>query len=292
MEKKKVLVTGATGQQGGAVVQALLARGHRVRGLTRNTTSVKATRLIDQGVELVIGDFNDPDSLDRAVAGIDAIYAMTTPFEAGMDAETAQGLAMIAAAKRAGTSHFVYSSVGSADRGTGIPHFDSKFEVEKALVVSELPYSISAPVYFMDNLLAPWTLPGLIEGKLSMGMPGDRTLQQVAVADIGSFAASLIERGEQVYGRRFDIAGDELTNNEMAAILTKVTAREIQYHGFPAEALKAQSEDMAIMYEWFDSTGYSADIDGLRREFPEVGWHDFKSWAQNLDWGSLLTNNA
>ena len=181
-----VLVTGATGQQGGAVVKALLAKGHRVRGVTRNVNSGKAKRLLQQGVEVVGGDFTDQESLVKAATGVDAIYAMTTPFESGMDAETAQGIAMINAAKEAEVGHLVYSSVGDANQATGIPHFDSKFEVEKVLASSGIPYSISAPVYFMDNLIAPWTLPGVVEGTVSAAMPGARKLQQIAVADIGA----------------------------------------------------------------------------------------------------------
>ena len=285
---KFVLVTGATGQQGGGVVDALLAKGHRVRGITRNVNSDKARGLADRGVEVVAGDFTNHESLVSAASGVDAIYAMTTPFEKGMDAETAQGVAMINAAKEAGVGHFVYSSVGDANKATGIPHFDSKYEVEKVLEESGIPYSISAPVYFMDNLVSPWTLPGVIQGTISAAMPGDRKLQQVAVADIGKFAVALIERGERVFGQRFDIAGDELTGNEMVNILSGILGREINYQGFPVEGLKAQNEDMGLMYEWFDTTGYSANIASLKNEFPDVGWLDFKSWASALNWDALL----
>ena len=126
---KLVLVTGATGNQGGAVVRALLKQEHQVRALTRNPASPAAQRLAEQGVEIAIGDFTDHDSLVRAARSVDAIYAMTTPFEQGVEKETAQGIAMTNAAKAAGVGHLVYSSVASADRATGIPHFDSKYAV-------------------------------------------------------------------------------------------------------------------------------------------------------------------
>lgn len=286
--KRFVLVTGATGQQGGAVAKALLAKGHRVRGITRNVSSEKAKALVEAGAEMVAADFTHPESLVQAAAGVDSMYAMTTPFESGMEAETAQGLALIKTAKEAGVGHLVYSSVGDADEATGIPHFDSKYEVEKALADSGVPYSISAPVYFMDNLLAPWTLPGLKDGTLSAAMPGDRKLQQVSVANIGDFAVALFERRQQVFGQRFNIAGDELTHNELVAVLSEITGRQINYQGFPVEEMKAQNEDMGLMYEWFDQTGYSANISDLKKHFPEVGWQDFKTWASGLDWTSLL----
>ena len=284
---KLVLVTGATGNQGGAVVQALLANGHRVRGLTRNDSSPTAKRLRDQGIEIAVGDFTDQDSLVRAAQGVDALFTMTTPFEGGVEIEVAQGTAIIEAAKTAEVNHLVYSSVGSADRATGVPHFDSKYEVEKHLVSSGLAYTIIAPVFFMDNLLLPWTLPGLREGKLAQGMPGTRPLQQISVADIGAFAAAVIERGEPIFGQRYDIAGDELTGDEAVAILSQATGREIRYEGFPPDVLRAQSEDLALMYEWFDHTGYVADINGLHRDFPEVKWHDFRGWVGQQDWRVL-----
>ncbi len=287
---KLVVVTGATGNQGGAVVQALVTQGNQVRALTRNPTSPAAKRLSEQGVEISRGDFTEHDSLVKAMKGVDAVYAMATPTQSVV-IETAQGIAITDAAKATGVGHLVYSSVASADRRTGVPHFDSKHEVEKHVLSSGVPYTIIAPVFFMDNLLQPWVTPGLRQGKLAMAMPGTRSLQQIAVADIGAFAAAVIERRDTVFGRRIDIAGDELTGDEAAAILSKVTSRDIRYEGYPADVLRAQSEDMALMFEWFDNTGYAADIKSLQRDFSEVKWHDFESWARQQDW-SVLDNSG
>src|SRR6266849_6583692 len=183
-QPKLVLVTGATGKQGGAVVEALLIRGHQVRALTRNSASSAANRLREQGVEIAVGDFTDHDSLVRAAHGADAVYAMSTPQEHGAKIEIAQGITITDAAKAAGVVHFVYSSVASANRATGVPHFDSKYAVERHLQASGVQYTIVAPVSFMENLLEPWFVPGLRQGKLAMALPATRALQQVAVADI------------------------------------------------------------------------------------------------------------
>ncbi len=150
-----------------------------------------------------------------------------------------------------------------------------------------VPYTIVAPVFFMENLLQPWILSSLRQGKLAMALPARRSLQQIAVADIGAFVAAVIERGDTVFGRRFDIAGDELTGEEAVAILSKVTGREVHYEAVPPDVLRAQSEDMAMMFEWFDSTGYAADMKNLRRDFPEVKWHTFEEWARKQDWSIL-----
>jgi uncharacterized protein YbjT (DUF2867 family) len=203
------------------------------------------------------------------------------------DKETAQGITITDAAKAARVAHFVYRSVASANRGTGIQHFDGKYAVEKHIQASGMPYTIVAPVFFMENLFQPSVLASLRQGKLAMALPVSRSLQQIAVADIGAFVATLIERGDTVFGRRFDIAGDELTGEEAAAILSKVTGREVHYEGFPPEVLRAQSEDMALMFEWFNSTGYAANIKSLRRNFPEVKWHTFEEWGRKQDWSVL-----
>src|SRR5689334_12111570 len=279
-KSKLVLVTGATGKQGGACVEALLTHGHQVRALTRNSASPAAKRLLEQGVEIAVGDFTDRDSLVGAVRGVDAVYAMSTPYEQGPEKEIAQGITITDAAKAAGVAHFIYSSVASANRATGISHFDGKYAVEKHLQASGVPYTIVAPVFFMENLLQPWTLSGLRQGKLGMALPARRSLQQITVADIGAFVAAVIERSDTVFGRRFDIAGDELTGEEAAAILCKVMGRAVSYEGFSPDVLRAQNEDLARMFEWFDRTGYTADIRSLRSDFPEAKWHTFEEWAR------------
>ena len=212
---------------------------------------------------------------------------MSTPYEQGADKETAQGITITDAARAARVGHFVYSSVASANRGTGIGHFDGKYTVEKHLQASGVPYTIVAPVFFMENLLQPWTLPSLRQGKLAMPLPATRSLQQITVADIGAFVAAVIERRDTVFGRRFDIAGDELTGDEAAATLSRAMGRKVHYEGFPPDVLRAQSEDLALMFKWFDTTGYAADIKSLRRDFSEVKWHTFEEWARKQDWSGL-----
>jgi uncharacterized protein YbjT (DUF2867 family) len=286
--KRTVLVTGSTGKQGGAVARALLSRGHNVRALTRKPDSVEARQLAEKGAELVEGDLADGESLKRAAVGVDTVYAMGTPFLSGLGAEVQQGIAIAVAAKAAGVGHLIYGSVSDADRQTGIPHFDSKYRVERYVTSLGVPYTISAPVYFMENLMAPSALQGLRDGKLALPLPARRALQQIALSDIGGFVAALTERREAVFGKRFNIAGDELSGEEMAAILSRVGGRPIRYEGSPAAGLRALSEDVALMYEWFDRVGYTADIKGLRREFPEVSWHRFEEWAREQDWNALL----
>ncbi len=287
-KKLSILVMGATGNQGGAVVQYLLPKGHHIRTLTRNPDSPKAKRLKEKGVEVMKGDFFDVDSLVNAAKGMDTVYAMTTPFEAGIEEEVKQGITLVDAIKQAGVGHLVFGSVASADQQTGIPHFDSKYEVEKYITSLNIPYTISAPVFFMENLISPWFLPSIKEGTLKLALPADRPLQHVSVKNIGEFAASLIERRDEVFGQRIDIAGDESNGVEVAALISKVSGRKIGYESFDPELMRADNPDFAAMFDWFNRVGYSADKEKLRRDFPEVQWQNLEDWAQQQDWDSIL----
>jgi uncharacterized protein YbjT (DUF2867 family) len=285
--KRSVLVTGATGQQGGAVAHALLSRGHRVKALTRKPDSDAARRLASAGADVVTGDLGDAASVVEAASGVDTMYLMGNSYEAGTEEETRQGIIAADAAKAAGVGHLIYSSVADADKKTGIPHFESKNLVENHVAGLGIPYTISAPVAFMENIVAPWSIGGLRQGAHAFAMPPKRVLQLIALADIGAFVATLVERREQVFGKRFDIAGDELSGEEQAKILSQAIGRPIDYREIPIAAARQQSEDAALMFEWFDRVGYDADIAALQRDFPEVRWHSFAGWAREFDWGVL-----
>jgi uncharacterized protein YbjT (DUF2867 family) len=280
----EVLVTGATGKQGGHLVRELLSRGHSVRALTRRPDSPAAAALVQLGATIAAGDFDDQESLQRAARGVDTVFAMSTPFEAGDKAETREGINVILAAKAAGVKHLVYSSVAGADRATGIPHFDSKYEVEKVIRQSGVPFTIVAPVFFMDNYVSDFFAAGIAQGSISMALPATRRLQQVAVADIARFATLVIERRAEFLGKRIEIASDELTGSTTAAILSEVMGRRIQYTATPLDAVRQWSEDQARMLEWFDQVGYDADVVGLRWLYPEVGWQRFSNWAREQNW--------
>lgn len=285
--KRSILVTGATGQQGGAVAHALLSRGHHVKALTRQPDSDGARRLASAGADVVAGDLADAASIVKAAKDVDTMFLMGNSYEAGLEEETRQGIIAADAAKAAGVGHLIYSSVADADKKTGIPHFESKHLVEKHVAGLGIPYTISAPVAFMENVVAPWSIGALRQGTHAFAMPPKRALQLVALADIGAFVAALAERREQVFGKRFDFAGDELSGEEQAKILSEAIGRPIGYQEIPMAAARQQSEDAALMFEWFDRVGYDVDIAALRRDFPEVRWHSFADWARAFDWSAL-----
>ncbi|TIO06412.1 NmrA/HSCARG family protein [Mesorhizobium sp.] len=286
--KRSILVTGATGQQGGAVARALLSKGHRVKALTRKPDSDSARQLASAGVEIVAGDLGDSASVVEAASDVDTMFLMGNSYEAGMAEETRQGILAADAAKAAGVGHLIYSSVADADKNTGIPHFESKYLVEQHVAGLGIPYTISAPVAFMENIVAPWSIGALSRGTHAFAMPAKRVLQLVALADIGAFVAALVERRERVFGKRFDFAGDELSGEDQAKILSQAIGRPIGYHEIPIAAARQQSEDAALMFEWFDRVGYDVDIAALHRDFQEVRWHSFADWARAFDWSVLV----
>ena len=285
-DKLNVLVTGATGKQGGHLVRELLARGHSIRALTRKPESPAATALAQRGATIVTGDFEDQESLERAARGVDAVFAMATPFESGEQAETREGINIVRAASTVGVTHLVYSSVAGADRATGIPHFDSKFEIENEIRRSGVPFTIVAPVFFMENFLADFMAAGLAQGSIAMALPATRRLQQVALADIAKFTTLVVERRESFLGKRIDIASDELTLTAAAEAISEASGRHIEYTALPIDTVRQWNEDQARMLEWFDSVGYDADIVGLRSLYPEVNWYRFSVWAREQDWSA------
>ena len=264
-----ILVSGATGNQGGAAARALLGRGFRVRALTRDPRKPAARVLADLSAEVVRGDLEDRSSLDRALEGARGVFSVQNVMEAGVEGEIRQGKALVDAAVTAGVAHFVYSSVGSANRGTGLPFFDTKGEIEARLRASGLPYTILRPVFFMQN----WDgmRDQILAGTLAQPLDPDKPVQQVNVEDIGALAAMAFEDPEHWIGREVDVAGDELTMPQVAETIGRVTGRDIGYHQVPWDQFRrAMGEDFTVMNRWFNDVGWEADISALRREYPEL----------------------
>jgi uncharacterized protein YbjT (DUF2867 family) len=180
--------------------------------------------------------------------------------------------------------HFVYTSVGSAQRNTGIPHFDNKYRVEETIRGLGFPsHTILRPVFFMENLLSPWFKPGIDEGNLMMGVDAGTKLQMIAVSDIGTYGRLAFERHAELNGKAVDIAGDEMTIPEAAAVIAKAAGKPVQFVSVPIEEVRKFSEDFALMLEWFDRVGYDVDIPGTAGEYG-VQPTPFKTWAAGASW--------
>jgi uncharacterized protein YbjT (DUF2867 family) len=269
MQPKVILVTGATGTQGGAVSRELLERGYQVRALTRNPDNSKARALTALGAQLVKGDFNDAQSIAAAMDGVYGVFVVTLFWTDGYDGEVTQGKRLIDAAVEAGVEHIVLTSVAGADESTGIPHFDSKWEVEQYLHQSGANWSIVRPVEFMNNWL--WSVEQFKSGHVADPRSSDSSHQWVAASDIGFFVAEAFDNPGQWIGHTLEIAGDQLTVGQFAGLLsevfsTDITHKQITWDDFEADA----GNEMTVMYRWFENDGYSVDITVLRERYPDL----------------------
>jgi uncharacterized protein YbjT (DUF2867 family) len=262
---RTILITGVTGKQGGAVAQALQGTRFHLRGLTRMPEGERAAALTRQGVDVVKGDLDNEATLRRALSGAWGVFGVQNTLEAGVEREEAQGKRLATLAREAGVEHFVYTSVGSAHKRTGIPHFDNKWRIEETVRSLRFPsHVILRPVFFMENLLAPFSLQG---DTLAWALGPGTKLQMIAVDDIGWFGARAFTDAATLNRREIDLAGDVRTMPETAKILAEALGRPIAFAPTPIEQVRQYSKHMALMLEWFDRVGYSADSAGLESEF-------------------------
>jgi uncharacterized protein YbjT (DUF2867 family) len=281
-KERLILVTGATGKQGTAVVDHLRARGFPIRALTRDPEKPAARNLVNEGVEVAAGDFNDPDSLRRAMDGVYGVFSMSTPYEEGSEAEIRQGKILADAASRSQVTHYIYTSVGGAERKTGVPHFDSKFEIEEHVRGLGFPhYTIIRPVFFMENWLV---LKGMIDaGKIYWPLSPQTKLQQVATSDIGGLAAMAFEHRDHWQGRAVELAGDDRTMTDMVAAFSRKIVHEVTYQQVPWDQYEQTAgPEWAIMFRWFEDHGYEANIEALRSEYPQLT--NLDQWLNRQDW--------
>jgi uncharacterized protein YbjT (DUF2867 family) len=275
MDDRIVLITGITGKQGGAVARALLGQGFDLRGMTRHPDGEAARAWRERGVDMVPGDLDDETSLAAALAGAWGAYAVQNTWEAGVEREEQQGLRMAQLAKEAGVQHYVQASVGSAERHTGIPHFDNKWRIEEEVRRLAFPsHAILRPVFFMENLVSPGFLQG---DELRTALPPATRLQMVAVPDIGRVGARMFTDAERMNGRAIELAGDSVTMPQAAEALSRAMGRHVKFVELPIEGVRQFSADVAAMLEWFRDVGYAADIPALEREFGPM--LDLDQWA-------------
>ena len=279
--ERLILVTGATGNQGNAIAHHLLQRGNfKVRVLVRDPNKPAALALKQAGAELVVGDLNDRASLDRALQGAYGVVSLQI-FLDGLDTEIRQGKAVADAASSARIQHFVYSSVGNAERNTGVPHFDSKFQVEEYIRASELPYTILRPVFFFYNY--NMMRPMVETGTLFQPLSPETKLQQLSEEDYGEMVADVFDRPADFMNREIEVASVEMTMPEIAAAFSRVLGKTVEYQQIPFEAFEQQNgEEVTISYRWFENVGYAADLAQLKRDFPAQT--DFESYLRDHGW--------
>jgi len=181
--------------------------------------------------------------------------------------------------------HLVYSSVGGAERNTGIPHWESKWEVEKYIRQLALPATIFRPASFMETYHILEVEVGLLKGKLADPIRADKPYQTIATDDIGAFVALAFECPKDFIGLELEIAGSELTNLEAAQVFSRVMGKPVKFRRLPLPLVRLiLGKEFYVMFRWFNEQGYSADIAGLRRRYPEVHLHTLEEWLREEGW--------
>ena len=264
VQQETILVGGATGRQGAAVVKELLARGYQVRALTRKPDSKKALALVGPGVEIVQGDYGDIDSLGVAMQGIDTVF-----FYSGFSRnEVVEGKNVVMAARAAGISHLVYSSGAAAEPGKGVAGA-SKMQVEEAIVASGLAYTVFRPVAFMENFdrqQARVAKLGIVDSR-----DPERMLHFIAIQDIGLFVGEAVDHPGEWQGVAINIASDRMTVAEYVQTISDVMGRPVAYNQQPLEEyLAAMPKPLRPLFRWYEDVGYEADVSGFRQRYPEL----------------------
>ncbi|MQY22125.1 NmrA/HSCARG family protein [Nocardia macrotermitis] len=279
-----VFVAGATGQQGGAVADRLLADGWQVRALTRHPDSVRARALADAGAQLIAGSLEDSATIDRCVEGVHGVYSVHPGPLAPEQDEVAAGKAVIDAAVKYGVAHLVYSSGLGADRG-GQP---TKWEIEQYLAASGVSATVLRPSSFMENLITQSATVGIRDGALRTAAAPHVRQQFIALDDIGAFAALALRNPQVFRGRTLELVGDALTPPQVAAEVSAALGREVPYIQRPIEELRRINERFARGYEMLNSGDGSVpdvDIEGLRALHP--GLMSFREWLGHKGTGLI-----
>ena len=283
MNNRIIAVTGATGQQGGKVANSLLAQGWRVRALTRDANKPAAQALANAGAEVVPGDMDKRLELEAAFKGVYGVFSVQNFWlpTVGYEGEIRQGKAVADAAKAANVKHLVYSSVGAAHRGMGPKHFVRKWIIEQYIQSLGLPYTILRPVAFMENY--NWTRAHILSGTFQgFGLRPDKSLQLVATDDIGVFAELAFANPDQYLGKTIELAGDELTETQIAEVFSKVIDRPVKTLGPQMPQGAAPTEEQIAMFNFFNGVGYDADIPALRRLYP--GLQNLEQFLRRNGW--------
>ena len=280
-----IVVAGATGKQGGAVAARLIERGHKVRALTRNPQKPNAKALALAGAEVVEADLEDRSSLDRALAGAAAVFSVQDFLEAGIEAEVRQGLNLTEAAAAARVEHVVYSGASTMDRNTGVPHLDSKWQIEQKVRSLDIPWTVFRPAAFMENWA--WEQATILaEGVVALPGRPDMTYRQVSVRDIAAMTVQALEQPEVWAGQIVALAGDALTPVEVAEVFSRVLGRELRYRQIDWDTCReTQGEELTLMFRYFDEFGMDGDPNMLRHWHP--GALSFEAFLRTEGWDRL-----
>ena len=275
---KTVFVTGATGNQGGAVVRHLLSKGFYVKALTRNPDLPRSKSIVHENLEILKGDLNDPPSYRNYLQNTDTVFC-NLQFTEGVDKEIRQGINLATISKEQGVKHFVYSSVVGCDLNTGIPHWESKFKIENHIKSTGIDYTIIRPASLFENLLLPQVKSRILKGKLVLPTKKNITQQFISADAIGMVSTAIICNPEKYTGRTITLASEQMDGIQLAAVFSKILNKEIKFQQLPMFIVRlVMGRGLAKMFKWINEndTLFIKDMEGLKNEFP--GMLSIEKW--------------
>jgi len=287
--KTKVLVCGATGKQGGAVAKLLLQHEYGVVAYVRSRDTPRSRTLEDMGAELAVGDLTNINDLDKAISRVDAVFSSSFPSrEGGYENEIIQGRNLVDVSKKHG-KYLIYSSVaGQREQKVNVQHANSKQVIEDYIAGNDLKYTVIAPSYLMENLLN-FDFNQLRNGVYALPLSFERKIDQVTVLDIAGMVLYALEHNEDLFGMRVEVSSDVVSASDVIKELSNVLGRTINYYQIPIDRVRQLAgNEIANMFQRFESNPYHIDIDALKMRYPGVHWHTFGEWVKTIDWEKLL----
>jgi len=278
---KTFFVTGATGNQGGATARNLIEKGFKVKALVRNPSSPNAQKLIHPNIEIVKGDLDDPSSYKINLKNIDGVFALFT-FNDGTIKEITRGRSLIDAAKEMNVPFILYSSVIGSDAGSGIPHWESKYNIEQYIANSGIPYAIVRPASLFQNFFIPDVQKRIKKGNLVTPVRKDKIQQFIGTEDIGRICADIFVNKEKFTGRTITIAADEMDMQSAAKLFTDVLGKPVKYSQLPGLLTRIfMGANLHTMFRYINNNDvcFVKNLPELKAEYPFLS--TMKDWIGN-----------
>lgn len=278
---KKVFITGITGKQGGAVARNLKDSEVQLQGLTRSANSTKAIALQKAGVKIIEGNLDEPNSFAGHLEDID-VFFLVQAFEQGAKSEIAQAKRIVDLLCEKGVKHLVYSSVMGADLQTGVPHFDSKYIIEKYIHLKGIDYTVLRPASFNENFLNPEVLKRIKKGKLMIPLKKSVVQQLISTEDVGKIASQVIVNRSKYKNKTLSLATDEKSIAEQVKCLSEGLNMEVSYQKLPGIlAILFMGYDLFKMFNYMNKNNFAIvdDIASIKKEFKGLG--NLDQWVRD-----------
>ncbi len=275
-----IFITGATGNQGGAAARSLASNGVKVKALVRDPSSAKAEALKNSGVELVKGDLDDPSSYTHHLDGIDGVFGVLS-FPLAFEKEVNQGKALANAARDKNVKHFIYSSVAYSDQKTGIPHFESKYLIEKNLIGTGIPYTILRPVSFYENFQYPDVKKRILKGKFVAPLDKNTVQQIISAEDVGKVAAHIFLNPDAYKNRTINLAAETMDQGQMASAFSDVLGFNVKHQKLPGLITRLlMGKNLHTMFKYVNDHGglFAPDFEAVNKELPAMV--SLKEWIR------------